>query len=159
MDSKTGEKHIAVEGGSKLESRFLLWFSCEQDLTTVKESEREIVLFDSHNSPEDLRENLDKAFLAYKIKFNYTEIPNVVGKSIEEADRILHRAELIWVMERQVFTDKYPKNYVTAQWPFDEVTSNAMQTVRLTISAGPPEDDTNRKVEIEEDEVFKLFAD
>ncbi len=158
-DLSTGEERILVEGETTLEEKFILWISCEEDISRIRKDRKEALVFDPLNDIEQLRKNITSAFEDFKIRFNYAEIPSVIGMPFSEGTAKIIGMGLFWTIEKEEPSTKYPQGYIINQSPQEGITSTPYYPIRLIISDNSTQEEPLKpnSGSIEEDEVFKRF--
>jgi hypothetical protein len=134
VNEETGEKQLFMVPESDLEERFVLWFSFENSIPRKRVNKRESLAFHHMSDPELAQQSLLRAFETFKTRFNYVEIPYVVGVPIARAREELHMRGLQWAVEREVETNEYPPGTVVSQNPLSEAVAGPQSVVYLTIS-------------------------
>ena len=76
-----------------------------------------------------------------------------------EASQKITDSGLLWALDSEVPSDKYPKGTVIWQFPTQGVTSTPDHPIRLMLSNGLKEHEPEHKKpeRIEDDDVFKQF--
>lgn len=152
------DERIIAEAENSLEERFILWFAQEREIPMERIHQHDVLVFDPMNSIEQIKETLQTAYREFKVIFNYSQVPDVIGLSFIEAEEKINASGLLWVIHAQSPSDKYPRGTVIWQSPSQGVTSAPYNPIKLVLSSGIVEHKENKKPErIEDDEVFKQF--
>jgi hypothetical protein len=134
MSEETNEKQLFIVPESDLEERFILWFAYENSVPRQRVNNKEALMFHHMSDPEMLQHNVTKAFENYKIRFNYVEIPYLIGVSLARAREELHMRGLQWAIEREVDTTEFPPEFIIGQNPLKEAVVAPQSVVYLTVS-------------------------
>ena len=152
------DERIIAEAENGIEERFILWFAQEREIPTERIHKHDALVFDPMNSIDQLKETLQTAYKEFKVRFNYSQVPDLIGLSFMEAEERVNAAGLLWTLQAQSPSDRYPKGTVIWQSPSHGVTSAPYSPIRIVLSSGKKEHQENKKPErIEDDEVFKQF--
>ncbi|MDQ7825518.1 MAG: PASTA domain-containing protein [Candidatus Eremiobacteraeota bacterium] len=136
-NEETGEKQLFMVPESDLEERFVLWFAFHHSVPRLRLNRRDALVFHALNDPDTVQYNLTMAFEEFKKRYNYVEIPYLVGVSLSRAREELRMRGLQWAIEREVATSEYPPDHVISQNPLKEAVAAAQSVVYLTISKNP----------------------
>jgi len=134
VNEETGEKQLFIVPESDLEERFVLWFSFENSIPRQRVNKRESLMFHYMNDPDLAQQSLLKAYEAFKRRFNYVEIPYLIGVPFARAREELHMRGLQWAIEQEVETDEYPPGTVIGQNPLKEAVVSPHSVVYLRIT-------------------------
>ena len=157
-DFTQSEEKIIVEPENNLEDRFILWFAQERDIPMERINQHDVLVFDAMNSIEQIEETLQAVYKEFKERFNYSQVPDLIGLDFSEAQNKINSAGLLWTLQAHSPSDRYPKGTVIWQSPSHGVTSAPYSPIRIVLSSGIIEHHENKIPErIEDDEVFKQF--
>ena len=158
-DITTGARRILVEGVTLLEKRFITWFSCEHAIDKIRLNNGDALMFDAENDIDQLETNMKAAFQAFKTRFNYFEVPQVIGMTLDDATGKITEAGLTWAIEAEKPSEQYTDGYIIEQAPEDGLTSSPYHPIRLTICNNKSKimQDKQENTKESEDEVFKRF--
>ena len=131
----SGENELFVYGETELEEKFIIWFSFEHDIPRLRVNMREALKFPPQNDQETTLRNLTRAFELFKKRYNYVEIPYLVGMSLERAKTELKMLNLEWAIEREIYTDDVPPGHVAAQNPLSGAVASPHGVVYLSVAA------------------------
>jgi hypothetical protein len=134
VNEESGEKQLFMVPESDLEERFVLWFAFENSIPRQRVNNKESLVFHHMSDPDMAQQSLLRAFENFKKRFNYMEIPYLIGVTLQRAREELHFRGLHWAIEREVETDEYPPGTVVGQNPLSEAVAAPQSVVYLSIS-------------------------
>jgi len=133
-NEKTGEKQLFMVPESDLEERFVLWFSFQNNIPRERINKRDSLVFHHMSDPDMAQQSVMRAFDAFKKRYNYVEIPYLVGVPLARAREELHLHGLQWAIEREVENNEYPPGHVIAQNPLSDAVSAPVFSLVFQVS-------------------------
>jgi len=137
MNEETAQKQLFMVPESDLEERFVLWFAFHHDVPRQRVNKRESLIFHHLSDPGMVQQNLMKAYEDFKQRYNYVEIPYLIGVTLARAREELHYRGLQWAIEREIISQDYPPGYIVGQNPLKEAVAAPQSVVYLTVSKEP----------------------
>lgn len=151
VDELSGEQFLFIVPETDLEEKFILWFCHQHDMPRQRVNRRESIRFPGWNSPEDTQKNLYAAYHRFRERYKYKEIPDLLGKTREEALRELRFHGLTWSEEPDTESRIYPAGTVAFQQPSGGSSIISESVVRLVFSRGAGPDSWSHQARNEED--------
>jgi len=159
-DFPEDEEKVIAEAQEYVEERFVLWFSEEKEIPTTRINRHDALVFSGSHTIEEVEDIIEKAYERFQTVFSCSQVPDVVGLMFSEASKKITNAGLLWTLDSEAPSDKYPKGAVIWQSPTQGVTASPDLPMRLVLSNGQKEHEpaeSKRPERIEDDDVFKQF--